>query len=107
MLLILIYFVVFQILNVILIAFIEILNIIWINKKCYINVLRVFFVIVSGRELWEQCVRGLEQHIKVLLRGFLIARKDKRRLKNQVRKLKKKIIKLEQRILDLDFVTIV
>jgi hypothetical protein len=49
-------------------------------------------------------VNGLESHIKVIRRGFMLLWKTKRQLKNQVRRLKKKIVKLEQGILDLDFI---
>ena len=50
-------------------------------------------------------VKGVEQRIKWLLKGFLLAMKCKKQMKNQIKRLKKKIIKLEKRILDLDCIT--
>ncbi len=50
-------------------------------------------------------VKGVEQRIKWLLKGFLLAMKCKKQMKNQIKRLKKKIFKLEKRILDLDCIT--
>lgn len=50
-------------------------------------------------------IDGLEQRIRSLRKGFFLAMKCKRQLKNQVKRLKKKVSKLERRILELDFIT--